>query len=291
MAMRCLFLVNPQPLGFIPVAYVLLIGYSLVVQWRRRNRTEIAATVLPFALLSLPFAESGVALPMELPSCAYEVIVCVFLLLAAAKAIVLCYDRYREGAILRERWKRLALAVSAPVAIAVMLFIPYRTSYAYMNELRFLTRSLPREKATILTIWDPTCPGGDYDCCLALPYPTLLGDFPDLKWVVLTQQDADPESIRRLHFDYYYPGTLAAVDIANLNRWFIGRLFPDPERNARQQEPLHKIQSIDDLVRKTWRLQPIRSETVPADTFSFAPFAKDRVTLTIYANVDRAGSQ
>ena len=44
-------------------------------------------------------------------------------------------------------------------------------------------------------------------CCLALPYPTFVGDFPNLEWHILGQDDVDETRLTNLDFDYYYPGS------------------------------------------------------------------------------------
>jgi len=237
MIARVLFLASPDPFGWIPVIYVFVIWYYLWSRWKQGDRAEVAATVLPFVLFSIPYAYSGTAIGTELPATAYGITIDMFLLLAAAKGTALVYERLRERMVNVElRWR-----VVAAVAAALILFgsfaIPYRRTYAYMEEFGFLSRSLPRGKAKILAIWDPVCPGGDYDCCLALPYPTFVGDFPELEWHILGNDDVG-DALADLDFDYYYPGSLMSVDVDHLNSWFIGRLFPDDEMNARQQAAL-----------------------------------------------------
>lgn len=280
MTARLLFLVSPDPLGWIPLTYVFLIWYYLYQQ--RHDRAELAATVLPFLAFSIPYGYSATAITTELPATAYGVSLNMFLLLATAKGAALFSERLPA---LRQRipprWRRPALA-AAVLVVLVSLVVPYRRTYAYMEEYAFLVDSLPRHKAKVLAIWDPAAPNGDFDCCLALPYPTFIGDFPELEWHVLGQADGDEARLRDLEFDYYYPGSLVAVDVDDLNNWFIGRLFPDPEMNARQQAPLRRLQAIDEFVRANYPLVIDRQATVPARTFSWAPFRDDRMTLTLY---------
>jgi hypothetical protein len=279
---RILFLVSFDPLGWIPVIYVLLIWYYIYHAVRRHDLAEVAATVLPFVLFSIPYAYSATAITLELPATAYGVSLNMFLLLAAAKGAALLYERLGDGWLRGWSSWRVPAAVVATTILLGSLLVPYRWTYAYMEEFAFLFHSLPRHKARILAIWDPACPGGDFDCCLALPYPTFVGDFPELEWQILGQRDADEVQLRNLQFDYYYPGSLVAVDVANLNSWFIGRLFPDPEMNARQQAPLRRLQSMDEFIRANYPLSIYRQATVPAHTFSWAPFRDDRMTLTLY---------
>ncbi len=282
---RVLFLASPDPFGWIPILYVLLIWYYVWFRWRTGDRAEVAATVLPFVIFSVPYVYSATAIATELPATAYGITIDMFLLLGAAKGAALLYERLQSGAL------PLRASLRAPAAGAGLLLllgsfvIPYRKTYAYMEEFAFLSRALPRGKAKILAIWDPDSAGGDYDCCLALPYPTFVGDFPELEWQILSRADADPERLKNIDFEYYYPGSLVAVDVENLNSWFIGRLFPDTEMNAQQKAQLQTLRSIDAAVRSAYPLEPVRSETLPAHTFSWAPFSDDRMTLTLYRRV------
>jgi len=282
MLARMLFLVDPDLFGFIPLAYILLIWFYLYDRFRRGDRAEVIATVLPFALFSIPYACTGKGVGPDLPGLSYGTTVNMFLLLGAAKGAALLYERSGAGMLrARPRWRRPAIIVASLLVLAC-LAIPYRTTYAYQEELSFLSRSLPQREAKILALWDPTCPGGDYDCCLALPYPTFVGDFPNLEWQILGQADVDEARLRGLRFDYYYPGSLVAVDVDRLSTWFLARLFPDPELTARQQAPLRTLRSIDEFIRKNYPLAIFRQATVPAHVFGWAPFRDDRMTLTIY---------
>lgn len=287
MIARALFLVSPIPLGWIPLIYVLLIWYYLYQ--RRHDRGELAATVLPFLVFSIPYGYSATAITTELPATAYGVSINMFLLLAAAKGAALFYERLPvEAQRIPPRWRR-PLGAVAVILVLASLLVPYRRTYAYMEEYAFLVGALPRHKAKVLAIWDPAAPNGDFDCCLALPYPTFVGDFPELEWQILGQADVDESRLRNLDFDYYYPGSLVAVDVDQLNSWFIGRVFPDPEMNARQQAPLRRLQSIDEFIRTNYPLVIDRQATMPAYTFSWAPFRDDRMTLTLYRR-DRSTS-
>lgn len=282
---RALFLISPDPFGWIPIFYVLLIWYYLRWQLRRRDYCEVAATVGPFLLFSIPFVYSATAIAGELPSTAYGITIDMFVLLAAAKGASLLYDHVRDGTFaVRPTWRTPAL-VGAALILVASFAIPYRRTYAYMEEFAFLSRSLPRERVKILAIWDPTCPGGDYDCCLALPYPTFVGDFPNLEWHILGQDDVDQTRLTNLDFDYYYPGSLVAVDVENVDSWLFGRLLADPEENAMQKATLLRLQAIDQFVRNHYALESYRQESMPAHTFSGAPFRDDRMTLTLYRRV------
>ena len=291
MIASALFLVSPDPFGWIPLTYVLLIWYYLYRKWRQHDRAEVAATVLPFVIFSIPFAYTGKGMLGEaliLPAATYTTCISMFLLLAAAKGAVLLYDRLQDGFLGgRPNMARAAVIVAA-IALLGSFAIPYRKTYAYMEEFSFLSRSLPRQRARILTIFDATSEGGDYDCCLALPYPTFVADFPDLEWQVLGQGDADEAHLRDLQFDYYYPGSLVAVDVNRLNTWFVAHFAFDPEMNARQQAQLRRLQSIDEFIRQTYPLERYRQDTMPANTVSWAPFLDDRMTLTIYRRASPA---
>src|SRR4030095_2795175 len=94
---RILFLVSFDPLGWIPVIYVLLIWYYIYHAVRRHDLAEVAATVLPFVLFSIPYAYSATAITLELPATAYGVSLNMFLLLAAAKGAALLYERLGDG--------------------------------------------------------------------------------------------------------------------------------------------------------------------------------------------------
>jgi hypothetical protein len=286
MVASVLFLVDLHPLGLLSPIYTLLIWYYVGHTVRRRDFDEAAATVCPFVLFAIPYAYTAkgmLAVGANLPGAAYATTIAVFVLLGGAKGAVLLYDRLEP---LGSSVRRVLATSAVSVILLGWILVPYRTTYAYMEELSFLSSNLPREKVTLLTIFDPSGPG-DYDCCLALPYPTFAGDFPKLEWHVLGHSDADEERLRGLEFDYYYPGTLPAVDVENLNTWFIGRLFPDREMNAQQQAQLRQLQSIDQFIRKTYPLEPYRQATLPAQTFSWAPFRDDRMTLTIYRRKNR----
>ena len=285
---RALFVANPNPVGWIPVFYVLLIWYYVYHAARRHDRVEVAATILPFVIFSIPYAYSATAVISELPGMAYSVSIDMFLLLGAAKGGALLYERLPEEIRRIPSRARAPVLIVAAVIIAVSLVVPYRWTYAYMEEYAFLSRSLPQHKAKVLAIWDPSAPGGDFDCCLALPYPTFVADFPELEWQILGQGDADESHLRDLHFDYYYPGSLVAVDVDHLNSWFIGRLFPDPEMTARQQAPLRALQQIDAFIRANYPLEVQRRETLPAHTFSWASFRDDRMRLTLYRRAAEA---
>src|SRR4029079_6164926 len=118
----------------------------------------------------------------------------------------------------------------------------------------FLVNTLPRRRAKVLAIWDPAVPNGDYDCCLALSYPTFIGDYPELEWHILGQHE-DDAGLLGLDFDYYYPGSLVAVDVDHFNERYAGQLFHDADLNARQQAPLRSLQSVDAFVRSHYPLE------------------------------------
>lgn len=280
-----LFLVNPEAPGWIPLLLVALIWLYLHDTWRRGDGAELVATVLPFLAVSLPFLYTGKGIVFGLPATVYGVTAYTFLLLAAAKGGDLAWRRWQQGAASRTPLRRRLLLGLGAAVLAWSLLVPYRSTYAYMEEFGFLQKALPQRKARVLAIWDPTVPGGDYDCCLALPYPTFIGDFPGLSWQILRQSDVGTEALRHLDFDYYYPGSLVGVDVERLNTWWPGRLGPDPQMNARQQAALRRLQSMDAEIRQHYALLPERRATLPAHTFSWAPFRDDRLTLTWYRRV------
>ncbi len=286
MVANVFFVVDLNPLGLISAVYTLLIWFYVYQKIRRRAFDEAVATVLPFVLFSVPYAYTAkgmLAAGANLPGASYATIIGMFVLMGGAKGAVLLYDRLR--ARLSVARARAVATVALSFLLLGWLFVPYRTTYAYMEEFSFLLGALPHQKVRVLTIFDPSGPG-DFDCCLALPYPTFAGDFPGIQWQILREQDAKEERLRNLEFDYYYPGSLIAVDVDNLNTWFIGRLFPDPEMNALQQGHLRKLQFVDEFIRGNYALTPYRSATVPARTFSWAPFRDDRMTLTVYRVAD-----
>jgi hypothetical protein len=90
MIARVLFLISPDPVGWIPLIYVGLIWYYLYQ--RRNDRAELAATVLPYLFFSIPYGYSATAITVELPATAQSA-GSLFLLLATAK-----------GGIVGERW-------------------------------------------------------------------------------------------------------------------------------------------------------------------------------------------
>jgi len=288
MVFRCLFLAAASPDGWIPIVYVLLIWFYLYDTWRRGDGQEFLATVLPYVIFSIPFAYSMTGIAMELPSTAYSVTINMFLLLSAAKGAELLWDRWRAHRQPRRPNVRRMIAVTVASITVVGFVATYRQTYAYMMEFDFLQKHLPRQKARILTIWDPSLPGGDYDCCLALPYPTFIGDFPELEWQVLRLDDAAPGHLEGLNFDYYYPGSLVEIDVDEVNPWF-SRVSPDSGTNAAQQEPLRKLQSIDRFVRRSYPMQVSSTATLPAVTFSGARFHDDVMTLTLYRASATAG--
>ena len=285
--LRAVFVSSVWIFPFVPMVFVFLAWFYIYSQAKRRDWGELCATVGPYAIFSIPFAYTGKAIAVELPSHAYSYTIDVFLIIAAAKGAALLLERVRSGAFLQTPARRWAAGVIGTAVIVISLWIPYQMKWAYMEEFRFLTQSIPKGKVRIATIWDPTSPGGDFDCCLALPYPTFIADFPEAEWLVLTQADAENEALLRdLQFDYYYRGSLVGVDIENINSRMFGMLPVDPEMNARQQAPLRTMRRIDEIIRRTYSLVPVRSQVVEGGSLGFADFPNDRVELVLYERRD-----
>src|SRR5262249_1582702 len=137
MVFRTLFLTSPDPLGWIPIIYVCLIWYYLVRV--RHDRGEVAATVLPYAIFSIPYGYTATAIGTGRPATAYGISINMFLLLAAAKGAALLSERWRdELQRVPARWRAPAIALVG-VAVLCSFVIPYRTTYAYMEEFAFLS--------------------------------------------------------------------------------------------------------------------------------------------------------
>ena len=283
MAMNLTFLAN-LPIGWIPTFYVILIWYYVYNTVLRRDYGELASVFLPVAIFSIPFAYASKSITGVLPSTAYRLTLDMFLLLTMAKGGALIFDRVRnrlQGAPLR---LRQLVVVCAAVVFVGSIAPWYRMTYGYMEEFEFLDRALstlPRPDAKVLAIWDPTVEGGDYDCCTALPYPTFVGDYPDVRWRILGQGDSDRLDLGRLDFEYFYPGSLVRLDVENLNTWLFG-LFNDPARTAQQQQPLRRLQRLERRILDAFDLEVYRQSVVPARTFGFAAFPDDQLILTIY---------
>lgn len=80
------------------------------------------------------------------------------------------------------------------------------------------------------------------------------------------------------------------MDVDHFDERFIGRLFYDAERTARQQAPLRSLRSVDAFVRSHYLLEIEHQETRPAHSFSGARFRDDRMTLTLYRRARAAGA-
>jgi hypothetical protein len=254
---------------------------------RRRHWRELASIHLPIWVGRLPHLFGAAFMSGGLATTGYHIISVVFILLASARCTDYLYLRYRRGEFLADpRRRRIALSAAA---LAGLFWCVQAYGYRCIEgqEMRFLSRELPRDESTIAVIWDPDPSPGD-DCCLSLPYPPLWAEMPRTRWIVLTLADLDrPEYVRDLHFDYYYPGsTLQLVDSST---WFTRRWgdASDQERLRLQRAGLERWRELDALVRREHAIEPWRSTTVTGHTPSFAHFKDDTVTFQIYRSATR----
>jgi hypothetical protein len=275
-ASRLLVVVNPHPVAFFPPVLALPIWVHVAGCVKRRQWGELASLYVPIGLCGIPFAFSG-GVFLDLPSAGYQIIAVVFILLACGRGVDALADRVMA-------WGPIRLTVASVVVVAaVASFVPgfFRT-YAFQEEFRFLRDALPREAATVLVIWDPETHAGDLDCCLSLPYPTLIAETPSLRWTVLRRDDVDEERIRRLEFDYYYPGAMVSLDLASLDSRYAKLVRPSSADRERQRDHVRALQKVDEQIHRHHRLELVANKTVAAHTFSSVAFREDSVTLSLY---------
>jgi len=291
--LRVIGLVNLWIVAFLPMLYSLPILYEIVGSWRAREWKSLMGTFAPAVVLSLPFALGFNPMITDLSSSSYNIIYIVFTLRACAQGLVRMQHDWGSGTLLKAPWKRtIAAALAAPL-LWYSFVLPYGWTYVFQEEHAFLDRHLPRQEASILTIWDGRSVSGDWDCSLALPYPPFLASRRGLKWSILSADALDPAVIDGLEFDYYYPGTLVLLDSEKPTPWSLAEFAPDSELQRMQpdRERLRHLQQLDRMVRERFPLAAVVSERVPA---RWAPlhatgctgvgfgYPGDEVELTIY---------
>jgi hypothetical protein len=232
---------------------------------RSGRKEELAVAFGPLALLALPFVITGRGVLSSLPHSAYDVIPTLFTLVVAAQGFV-----WIAGEALGRPRGRVWIQALAALAIApaawFFVYLPYRWTYPYEEEFQFLERHLPSEPATIATVFDPGEKAGDYACCLSLPFPTFLVEHPNLKWLVLTANDADSPRLAGLSFDYYYPGLLTALDARHPDR---GRTKGSSAAIEADSDHLERLKRVDAAVRTSHALEPIASSDVQVGCMPF----------------------
>jgi hypothetical protein len=276
---RLLVLVSPLPVSFFPAVLSVPIWVYVASLAKRRAWRELASIYVPILSSGAP-AVFGGGVFLDLPSAGYQIVSVLFIVLACARATDHFWTKLERRELVLGRWQRILLLGAVPLVVASFVF-PWWRTYAYQEEYRFLRDALPRERATILTIWDPEAHAGDFDCCLAMPYPTLWIEHRNLRWLVLGKTDLP--RVRALRFDYYYPGSMASIDIRSLDSWRGRLVVQDDARRLAQRNHLEAIARLDEAIRREHALTPIRSVTVRANTFSSVAFAGDRATFTLYA--------
>ncbi len=273
-------LVNPVGVFFFPPLLAVPVWLHVAALARIRAWTALAVLYAPIFACALPLLFVDGAF-VSLPIGGYYLVGLVFSVLAIALAIDGLWVRVHAALATRRRWQIAAALALVPCAWLFALK-PYTYTYAWQEEYHFLLETLPRKPATILVLWDPSTHGGDLDCCLALPYPSLMAARPDLHWVVLTLADANRESLRDRHFDYYYPGAMLQLDPTSLEGRYAKVVAPDPTRRERQRAHVAALRALDNRVHAQLALQPVASAVVPAHTFSAMSFKDDAVTLQLF---------
>lgn len=263
--LRMLGVMCPFPTQYVPALLAVPIGAYLIHGLRTRDRRALVATFLPLALLSAPFVATGTVLATDLSSSSYSVLYIPFLLVAAGEGLVLLRDRYEAMTSVGRR-RAGVVAVLLGVAALLLAVDAYRWTYVFQEERRFLEAHLPDEDATILALFEPHGESGDFDCCLALPYPPWLASRPALRWRVLHDGDLDAVDLGALDFDYYYAGSLVALDIDRPTPWSLSELLArrdDPATEA-DRRMLRRLRRFDAAVRARVPLEPIAAARVPA---------------------------
>ncbi len=266
---------------FLPSVVLLPIWYWTAYSLRRKAWTDLATVFGPMAIFSFPPVLSMHAGITNLPSTGYFTIYVLLLFLACGKGCLLLYGRFLDGRVLASSWKRVVAAALAAPLLTYSFFVTYRMNYGYQEEFRFLRKSLPTEPAKVLTVWDPTQYYGDYDCCLAMPYPTMLVDFPQLEWTVLSEAAYASGEWRNLRFDYYFPGSMSAIDINNFSRPR-SLVRTGAIENDVDVERVRTVQRMDQAIRSEYALEPVAHADVRVATFSHYDFPHGRLELTLY---------
>jgi len=248
---------------FIPAAYL----FHIATRLRNRDWLAVASTLIPVVFVSLPFLIGQEAIFVAMNEAAYNIIALMFYLMPAGQGLLEIARRLRERP--PSTWKRVAMAILAVPALWLFIFLPYRRTVVFQDELRFLQDHLPRERATIAVIWDPWATNksdiwfSDYDQSLSLPYPPLLGDHTDLEWVILKAEDLESGRLDTLTFDYYYPGTLARLETEKVDPWSLQALFPLDQRVETERAHIRILKRLDDEVRRRFVLLPATSARIP----------------------------
>ncbi|MFO0594724.1 MAG: hypothetical protein U0228_05455 [Myxococcaceae bacterium] len=277
---RCLLPTNFLFGSYVPAILQLPIWYSTWKLARARAWPALAALYVPQAIFSIPAVVAGKESVGFLPESAYHLVYLVFVLVACAQGVVALEAPVR--AWLATWPRRLGAALVAVAVVWMDLVVPWFGTYAYEEEFTFLERWLPRDEATIVAIWDPRNSGGDFDACLALPYPPMLPDRPRLRWRIVGGDDLRGDRWKDLRFDYYYPGCLTQISLSPRPAPAFVSRFVDASRRADGDARLAELQRLDTAIRAHFELTPIASEEVPAESFSDYGFAADRMRLTLY---------
>ncbi len=279
-------MINPALVAWVPLILLVPIWITAVRLLRRRAWDDLRSLYAPVVFCALPLIAVG---PQNhLVGLGYVVLQSVFVVLASARcvdALLLSVDAGELRVSVRTR----AAAVAAIGAVALVSVVPPLTyRYAFQDEYLFLRQALPAEPATILTISDMWPDGpGDFDCCLLQPYPPLLAEYPHLRWIIVGKDALTSQAFRDLHFDYYYPGSMAAVDAGSVDQFFLRRLgrwlgTAEDEEARRKKAHLAAIQRLDAAIRGSYAMDAVSTASTPTHVFSDADFPDGRMELTLY---------
>ena len=262
---------------FVPMLLMVFLWWFLIWNIRRKHCADIRSVLVPMIIFSVPALLGGRPTGGDLPTDAYHVIFVVFVLLGCARGMALVQHQVAPRVRRWRKWQQ-AVGLAAAIAFAATFFYPpYRYTYAYQEEFRFLSQSLPKEKATILTFWAKGTDDGDYDCCLATPYATFIADFPRLHWIVLDPSKASPAELRNLDFDYYYEGSLACLDPHFREH---NGLLPEKVPDAAF---VPEVSALNARLLRSGRFELWRKAVgLPANTFSHIKFPDNRMSLSIW---------
>jgi hypothetical protein len=183
------------------------------------------------------------------------------------------------------------------IPFVLLTFIPpYSSTLVYQDEFHFLRDNLPEGPATVLVLADQGRISADYDCCLSQPYPVLMAERPNLKWVIIDQNDLDSGAYRNVEFDYYYPGSMATLMpgpqipkvLVKIAYWLAeDSTHAAHEDTLRRDENLRLLHRLDGRVREEFPLAPFRSAAKPSADSTTGTFPNDEMVLTIYRRTDR----
>ena len=285
---------NPWPVWFVSPLLAVPVWIWAVRLARRRRWNDLSSIYLPLTFCAGPFLFHG-AIFVNLVATGYAIVGITFVLLGSARALDDLLDRAARREILAKPRQRVLLALGLLPPLLYSFTVPYFFTYSFHEEFRFLHRNLPKEPATILTMFDDGHDFGDigdFDCCLAMPPPVLYAANAQLKWIVLRRRDLESGGYRGLDFDYYYPGSMVATDpdsprswaVVRLAEWLAGRLGIPLDRSETDSQCNHlaTMRAFDERIREEYGLSAYRSDAMTARTFSSAGFSGDRMTLTLY---------